>query len=386
MDKTNLDKSPDKSDNPEPVRGWIQEKTLPSGRIAYRAQKRVDGRKLSKQCKSRAEAEEWLAKASEAPSGDPELLAIKIAPPIPTFGDFHAEHRDLINAGIRPSTQAWYDSIMRTRVLPRWGAVKLDQITALDVQTWTSRDLAAELRPASVRACYIAFSKVLRSARAFELLERDPLVGVMKPKLPAQKQSFAVSDMTVNRIVEVVAPQWKAFILVLAYGGLRFSEAAALKRASFGPGFRSLRVEGALDRAGDLGQPKSAAGYRTVPLPDVLAAALTTHAENHAGPTMMFVNRDGLPVQYSNFFHRVWQPAVKNLGITMNPHQLRHRAVSLWIKNGATVAEVKAWAGHASGSTTLDLYGHLFSAGGESVIARINLSHVSVGVEEVDDV
>jgi integrase len=42
------------------------------------------------------------------------------------------------------------------------------------------------------------------------------------------------------------------------------------------------------------------------------------------------------------------------------PHDLRHSYASTLIRSGASVKVVQARPGHASATTTLDTYGHLF--------------------------
>jgi integrase len=52
--------------------------------------------------------------------------------------------------------------------------------------------------------------------------------------------------------------------------------------------------------------------------------------------------------------------ACKHAGIVhRSPHDLRHRRVSLWIKQGIPITEVAAAAGHSRASLTTDVYGHV---------------------------
>jgi integrase len=61
------------------------------------------------------------------------------------------------------------------------------------------------------------------------------------------------------------------------------------------------------------------------------------------------------------FRARAWRPATRAAGLDgLRIHDLRHTAVALWIAAGANPKEVAARAGHASVSSTLDRYGHLY--------------------------
>src|SRR3954451_1914990 len=77
--------------------------------------------------------------------------------------------------------------------------------------------------------------------------------------------------------------RYSALLLVLAFGGLRFGEATALRRSDVLSGGR-LRVERSVRRIGGrwvIGEPKTEAGRRTVSLPAAIAAALEQHLMKH---------------------------------------------------------------------------------------------------------
>ncbi|MHC2086452.1 hypothetical protein [Methylobacterium sp. CM6244] len=56
----------------------------------------------------------------------------------------------------------------------------------------------------------------------------------------------------------------------------------------------------------------------------------------------------------------------------MGLHTVRHAAVSLWIKAGLSDLALKKVVGHASVTTTKDVYGHLYGEEDESGLARRN--------------
>ena len=92
--------------------------------------------------------------------------------------------------------------------------------------------------------------------------------------------------------------RYRALLLVLAFGGLRFGEATALRRSDVLPAGR-LRVERSVRRVGGrwvVGDPKTDAGHRTVTLPAAIVALLEDHLEKHvpASPeALLFANSSG---------------------------------------------------------------------------------------------
>ena len=70
----------------------------------------------------------------------------------------------------------------------------------------------------------------------------------------------------------------------------------------------------------------------------------------------------GKPVHPSNFYRRVWRPALKAIGLDYRWHDLRHTCVSRLVGLGADVALVQAVAGHSDPRITLQRYTHLREA------------------------
>ena len=57
-------------------------------------------------------------------------------------------------------------------------------------------------------------------------------------------------------------------------------------------------------------------------------------------------------------------------------YDLRHTCASLLIAQGASVKAVQAQLGHATASTTLDTYGHLFPSEMEALADRLEMVRV----------
>jgi integrase len=113
-----------------------------------------------------------------------------------------------------------------------------------------------------------------------------------------------------------------------------------------------------------LAPPKMEASRRTVPLPDVVIAALAAHLQAFpAGDlVLVFTNQAGEPLRRSRFGDTVWRPAVRRAGVPPGTglHDLRHYYASLLIRHGESVKVVQARLGHASAAETLDTYSHLW--------------------------
>jgi integrase len=119
------------------------------------------------------------------------------------------------------------------------------------------------------------------------------------------------------------------------------------------------------------GEPKTAAGRRTVDLPAFPCTMLEEQLAERAQPGLdglVFVNTRGKAPHASSFSSQTWRKARLAVGRPdLRWHDLRHAAVALAIGQGAHPKAIQERMGHASITITLDRYGHLFPALGRQV-------------------
>jgi len=101
---------------------------------------------------------------------------------------------------------------------------------------------------------------------------------------------------------------------------------------------------------------------RTVPLPRFLAADLAASVQGKNSDDLVFTTVSGSVVRSANWRQKVFLPAREQAGISdrFRIHDLRHTAAALMIQAGYPPKMLQAILGHASITTTLDLYGHLY--------------------------
>lgn len=176
----------------------------------------------------------------------------------------------------------------------------------------------------------------------------------------------------------------QALINLLPSTGLRPEEARALPETHVHVNQRPyyLEVAYAADDRNVIGPPKSAAGYRRIPLTDDVAKILRTWIKrkpksNHAVVgALMFPTSGGHVYGPSNLYHRVWKPLMKAAGLievldAIDPktkqrrwrplftmYALRHFYAWMLIKQrGVREKELQKKMGHSSIQITLDTYG-----------------------------
>ena len=111
---------------------------------------------------------------------------------------------------------------------------------------------------------------------------------------------------------------------------------------------------------------------RAVPFPPSLLEPIRSLCAGKEPEDLVFTSPEGWPLRLNNWRRRVFDPACKELGLKVSPHDLRHTAASLAIQRGANVKAVQRMLGHASAAMTLDVYAGLFSDDLDSVAVALD--------------
>ncbi|CAN5769458.1 site-specific integrase [soil metagenome] len=331
-----------------------------------------DGRQRSKSFTRKVDAERWLrAELGKLDKGewlDPNAGRITVAEWSETW---------LRGLTLKPKTRAGYESILRSRVLPTFADNQLRQVTPAAVREWMAA-MAAEVGPARIRQARQLLHQMLEVAVADELIARNPTKRVKAPSVRPRRQLFLTAEQ-VSRLADACEQRQRGagvLIRFLAYTGLRWGEAVALRRSVVNLDRRRVRVkESATEVAGRLewGSPKTHE-TRTVILPGFLADRLAAHVKGMEADHLVFTAPRGGPLRSSNFRRDVWAKAceVSEMPEGFLVHDLRDTAASLAISAGASIKAVQRMLGHASAKMTLDTYGSLFEEDLEDLADRLD--------------
>jgi integrase len=273
---------------------------------------------------------------------------------------------------LRPSSRVRDLGYLRRYLLPHFGDMALGEIDHMAVRVWVAELNASGLAPSTVTKAGQMLRKVMRTAVQAGLLPSSPCEGIKLPRIERTEMRF-LTTVEVDALADAMDPRYRAAVLLAAYGGLRAGELFGLRAKRVDVLHRRIAIaETVVDVGGHLhfGPPKTRAGHRAVPLPNVATEPLGAHLATYARrpEDLVFTAPEGGPVSLNVWRRRFWVPALTAAGLGhLRPHDLRHTAVALWIAAGAHPKEVAVRAGHTSVSFTLDRYGHLFP-GSETVL------------------
>ncbi|MCH5641425.1 site-specific integrase [Gordonia sp. ABSL49_1] len=325
-----------------------------------------DGRERTKSFGRKADAQNWLNKEiSGQVTGtwtDPDLST-------QTFGAV-AEKWIATKANRKPKTVAGYRSLLDTVILPRWEDVPLRDVRYDDMQVWVSglsvkggstRFAKRGLSASRVIQAHQVVGAVMKFAVRSKYLAVNPAEGIDLPDRTEVEQRY-LSHEQAHRLA-VASGHYRTFVLVLAYCGLRFGEAAALRVGSVDLKARRITVSRSVTYVTGQGQVEGAPKNRTsrkVPVPKFLVPLLRTEIGVRGAGELVFPGREGswLTEGQVRWVFDTAAEAIGEKGLT--PHELRHTCASLAIQAGGNVKVLQTLLGHKTATLTLDRYGHLF--------------------------
>ena len=275
-------------------------------------------------------------------------------------------------ASFQPLVTSW-----NAHVAPVWGHRELSSIHKSEVQAWVSDMATRKSRTVVLRALGVlagvidvAVDDNRIASNPARNLRTLPQRGVGKPRVYLTHEQ--VSILAANSA-------HPALVYVLAYTGLRWGEATALRVRHVSAARHRFSIEeNAVLVKWDIhvGTPKTHE-RRSVPYPERLAPLIEAACRGKGPDGLLFGN--GVTHMKHESDDRSWfatavrrarkeDPSIPRL----TPHDLRHTAASLAISAGAHVKAVQRMLGHASAAMTLDTYADLFEDDLDEVASRLN--------------
>lgn len=331
------------------------------------------------------EAELWLAEmeTTRARGHFIDPLAGRV-----TVGSLGPSWLDAKRASLKPSSFAPIQTAWRLRVEPTWGNWEIATIRHTDVRAWVAK-LSSEVGATVTIRTYGVLASILDDAVYDGRLATNParVARVGLPKKMRSKHGY-LTHAEVIRLAEAAGPR-KLLVLTLAYTGVRWGEAIALrvKDIDFAKGrlhifTNAVEVHGAIH----VGTPKSNRARR-VPVPGFLLAELRRLTTDYAGSDLVFPSADGgyLRRTRASSGSKSWfKTALRDAGLEpMTMHDLRHTAASLAVQSGAHVKTIQRMLGHTSAAMTLDVYSDLFEDDLDEVSSALDRAAHTSGVAQL---
>lgn len=244
-------------------------------------------------------------------------------------------------------------------LLPKWGDVRLVDITRFDVKAWAAELKKSGLAPATVLKRVYLLSASLSAAIDKEILVTNPAFRIKLPGGETDVRRFLTRDEAADVLAQfrppVDRPTNEALVSTLLGTGMRWGEAAGLqvRRVNLLRGQVTVAEVWDDEMRQMKGYPKGRQ-IRDVPIPDWVAPLLEREID---GRSHGFVFRqDSFVLDYANWRKRFWLPAVEHAGHgPVRISDLRHTYASWLLQDEdhpLSLAEIGLLLGHVSEQTT----------------------------------
>lgn len=191
------------------------------------------------------------------------------------FGEVAQKWAEIVKPDLAETTFIRYRRVMNTHILPKFGNKAVDNITALDIETFISRLQCGSKTKLNILT---PFRLVMKFAKKHGFIQINPFVDVDPIKKTKSRQKRPLTLDEIDRFIVAVDNFWTPLFVFLFFSGVRVGEATGLKwkRVDFPNSI--VKIRKAIVR-GDGGkiiykEPKTASSIRDVKLPGFVLAAL----------------------------------------------------------------------------------------------------------------
>ncbi|MFO8163929.1 MAG: site-specific integrase [Desulfatiglandales bacterium] len=273
----------------------------------------------------------------------------------PEFGSLAQTWFKLKKDRLKKSTIRDYRNCLNNFILPTFGNIPIDQITYLDIETFIS-DLGCSNKRAI--NMLIPMRNVFRLALKSGFIEKNPM-DLLDPIKPEKADTDPFSMEEVKAIIENIDPNYKNFMIVAFFTGMRFGEMSALKWRNVDFKLGVIKVRETLVE-NEEGPPKTEGSRRDIKMLPPAVNALRDQRKATLGKSdYVFLNRYGRPIQSGPLNKRIWSKVLKKTGIKYRAvMQTRHTFATLMLDG----FESPGWVAKMMGHTSLKMiYEHYYS-------------------------
>jgi len=290
--------------------------------------------------------------------------AVKPASPssIPSFRDF----ADTWFSENEPRWKYSYKITLRTsldkHILPIFGEIQLDEITKSAVLAFRAnlariprKNGSSGLSPSRINHVIVPLRSIMNEAA-----ERYEFSSPFKNIKPLKVGRTYVDPFTleeVRQLIEHVRPDYKNYLIVRFFTGMRTGEVHGLKWKHVDFEHRQVLVRESFV-AGQQTTTKTDGSTREIQMSQPVFDALKQQSIVTCDMDYVFTNKAGNPLSVHNVTKRIWYPLLRRLGIPLRrPYQTRHTAATLWLAAG----ENPEWIARQMGHSTTEMLFRIYS-------------------------
>ncbi len=290
-----------------------------------------------------------------------------------TFSDFIEMYFKSISPRLRENTLRTKHYIVDLKILPYFGAKKINEITPANIIDWENEMLSKGYSQTYMKSVYNQLNAIFNYAVRYYDLRANPCAkagAIGKSK--AEEMNFWTKD-EFERFVECIAdkPMSYAAFYILFWTGLRIGELLALTPADINFDKKTLAVNKSyqrLDNRDVITPPKTPKSKRVISIPDFLCELLKAYCGS-----LQNVGKNDRIFPFTKYYlHYEMRRGCKKSGVKrIRLHDIRHSHCALLYELGIPPLEIAERLGHERVETTMQVYAHLYPNKQEKLSAKL---------------
>lgn len=236
---------------------------------------------------------------------------------------------------------------------PMLGSVPVADLTKRRIKAYRADMAAAGATNNTINSATSVLSAALTAAEEDEVIDVNPCRNMrrmphhrklIKPLTPLEVEAIRYAMPT---------PRDKIIVSLIAYAGLRPGEVCGLVWGNIRSGMIIV------DQSAQFGRivPTKTRKPRTITILPSLASDLNDYVRGADDELVVQGDKGGI-LNWNIWGQRVWRAHVPDMSVT--PYHLRHTFASLALHEGRSLPWIASEMGHASPTTLLDHYAHLY--------------------------
>ena len=327
------------------------------------------GKRKSKRSKKLQEVRQWLADATYINEHSDIEQATNMM--VDAWFEYWI---DVKKKTVRPNTVRNYTERYNKNIQKIIGRKILTEVKPIHCQKIFT-DMAEEgYKTSTIYQTRIALFNMLEFAKENEVILSNPCKKSVKSDMgkPSQKKEALTIDVQKKFIEYAKGQSYENQFRFILQTGLRTGELVGLKWEDIDFSKKAIRIRRSMEyrySVGEwrIGEPKSKAGYRTIPLTDEAIRILTEQQEKNKNikkiqeewSEFIFLSRKGEPVKNSAYDTALFKICDKAKINRFSMHVLRHTFATRCIEGGMMPKTLQKILGHSNIGITMNLYVHI---------------------------
>lgn len=253
--------------------------------------------------------------------------------------------------------------------------IPISKLTALDIQNFVKELRGKNLSDGVVKGIFKTVNAALNTAEKMEIINKNVASQIEKPKVVVKERAIWKTESVNTVLVKArgYSRYWIAVFLAIMTG-MRQGEILGLKWEDIDFTKKLIHVRRGLRKnTKEFTNLKTKSSKRVIAISDITIQVLMLHLEliemeklkakdAYQDYGLVVCTQKGTPAG-SGRINIMWQAICRKFKPAEEPyitfHDLRHQSASIMLNSGEDIRVVSQRLGHATISTTLNVYSHL---------------------------